>query len=42
MKHLKSLTSTALIGLALSDASHAGVLTSEQVIRFQQCDYNKQ
>ncbi|MFT4808703.1 MAG: hypothetical protein ACI9LX_002040 [Paraglaciecola sp.] len=42
MNHLKSLTCAALIGLALSGASHAGVFTSEQVTQFQQFDYNKQ
>lgn len=42
MKHLKFLTCVALISLALSGASHAGVFTSDQVIQFQQFDYNKQ
>jgi flagellar motor component MotA len=42
MKHLKFLTFAALISLALSGTSHAGVFTSEQVIQFQQFDYNKQ
>jgi hypothetical protein len=42
MKHLKFLTSAALISLSLSGTSHAGVFTSEQVIQFQQFDYNKQ
>jgi hypothetical protein len=42
MKHLKFLTYAALISLPLSGASHAGVFTSEQVIQFQQFDYNKQ
>jgi CHASE3 domain sensor protein len=42
MKNLKSLSCAALLGFALSGASHAGVYTSEQVIQFQQFDYNKQ
>ena len=42
MKHLKSLSWAVLLGFALSGASHAGVYTSEQVIQFQQFNYNKQ
>jgi flagellar motor component MotA len=42
MKHLNFFTCAALISLALSGTSHAGVFTSEQVIQFQQFDYNKQ
>jgi len=42
MKHLKSLSCAALISIALSGVSHAGVYSSEQVIQFQQFNYNKQ